>query len=62
MSGSPHIIGTRVETRALAALCKDGYDAKQVADLYPYLTAEQIDEALDLERQLEQNLSVSVAA
>jgi uncharacterized protein (DUF433 family) len=62
LSGSPHIIGTRVETRALAALCNDGYDARQVADLYPYLLAEQIDEALDLERQLEQNLSVPVAA
>jgi len=37
LSGSPHIVGTRVETRAIAALFDDGYDASQVADLYPYL-------------------------
>jgi uncharacterized protein (DUF433 family) len=62
LSGSPHIAGTRVETRAIAALLDDGYDAAQVGDLYPYLSAEQIDEALDLERQLAQNLSVATAA
>lgn len=62
LSGSPHIAGTRVETRAIAALFNDGYDAGQVAELYPYLSPEQIGEALDLERQLAQNLSVPVAA
>jgi uncharacterized protein (DUF433 family) len=62
LSGSPHIVGTRVETRAIAALLDDGYDAAQVGELYPYLSAEQIDEALDLERQLAQNLSVATAA
>jgi uncharacterized protein (DUF433 family) len=62
LSGSPHIAGTRVETRAIAALINDGYDALQVGDLYPYLSAEQIEEALDLEHQLAQNLSVPAAA
>jgi uncharacterized protein (DUF433 family) len=62
LSGSPHIAGTRVETRAIAALVNDGYDTSQVAELYPYLSAEQIAQALDLERQLAQNLSVPAAA
>ncbi len=62
LSGSPHIVGTRVETRAIAALFNDGYDANQVSELYPYLDAEQIAQALDLEQQLAQNLSVPAAA
>lgn len=62
LSGSPHIAGTRVETRAIAALFNDGYDASQVASLYPYLSTEQIAQALDLEQQLAQNLSVPAAA
>src|SRR5262245_4295076 len=39
LSGSPHIAGTRVETRAIASLFNEGYDATQVGDLYPYLSA-----------------------
>jgi len=62
LSGSPHIVGTRVETRAIAALINDGCNAAQVGELYPYLSADQIEEALDLERQLAQNLSVPTAA
>jgi uncharacterized protein (DUF433 family) len=62
LSGSPHIAGTRVETRAIAALFNDGYDARQVAGLYPYLSAQQIAQALDLEQQLAQNLSLPAAA
>jgi len=62
LSGSPHIAGTRVETRAIAALFNDGYDASQVAELYPYLGAEQIAQAVDLEQQLAQNLSLPAAA
>lgn len=62
LSGSPHIAGTRVETRAIAALFNDGYDASQVAELYPYLSTEQIVQALDLEQQLAQNLSLPAAA
>lgn len=56
ISGSPHIVGTRLETRALAALKDDGFDEGAIHELYPYVTSEQIAEALDLEAQLAENL------
>ena len=62
LSGSPHIAETRVETRALAALAEDGYSLEDIAKLYPYLALAQIQQALELEQQLAQNLSVPAAA
>jgi uncharacterized protein (DUF433 family) len=56
ISGSPHIAGTRLETRALAALRADGFDDGAIYELYPYVTSAQIGEALDLEAQLAENL------
>ena len=59
LSGAPHIIHTRLETRALSALARDGLDPDAIGNLYPYVTAEQIVQALELERQLEENLRVA---
>lgn len=56
LSGSPHVAHTRLETRALAALAHDGFDAEGIHRLYPYVSTQQIDQALDLERQLDDNL------
>jgi uncharacterized protein (DUF433 family) len=56
ISGSPHIVRTRLETRALAALSADGFEAGDINSLYPYVSAAQIEQALDLERQLADNL------
>jgi uncharacterized protein (DUF433 family) len=61
LSGSPHVVGTRVETRALAAPTQDGFDEAGIVDLYPYLTRTQVEQALDLEQQLTQNLLKSAA-
>jgi uncharacterized protein (DUF433 family) len=61
LGGSPHVRGTRVETCALAALADDGFDTQRIHDLYPYLTVEQIGQAIDLERQLTENLTRQVA-
>ncbi len=58
LTGSPHIVGTRLETRALAALAREGYDTDSIAVLYPHIGTEQIAQALDLEQQLTRNLSV----
>ncbi len=62
LSGSPHIVGTRLETRALHALVVDGLDVETVATFYPFASRAQIAEALDLERQLAANLAIRVAA
>jgi uncharacterized protein (DUF433 family) len=56
LSGSPHIIHTRLETRALAALAGDGYDVTTIHRLYPYVSPPQIEQAIDLEEQLAANL------
>ncbi len=56
LSGSPHVVHTRLETRALAALTADGFDVPRIHRLYPYVTPLQIEQALELEKQLEDNL------
>jgi uncharacterized protein (DUF433 family) len=62
LSGAPHIVHTRLETRALFALDRDGLYARAIRSLYPFLTDTQLAEALDLERQLEANLAIRDAA
>jgi uncharacterized protein (DUF433 family) len=61
LSGSPHVVHTRLETRALAALANDGFDVPAIQRLYPYVSAPQIEQALDLERQLSDNLTKRAA-
>lgn len=61
LSGSPHVQNTRIETRVLAALDRDGYDTSRIAHLYPALARDQIDQAIDLEHQLDANLKLKAA-
>ena len=56
VSGSPHVVHTRLETRVLAALAADGYPVDAIQRLYPDVTAAQIEQALELEGQLADNL------
>ena len=56
LSGSPHVQHTRIETRVLSALQRDGYDLPRIVRLYPVLARNQIDQSLDLEQQLDANL------
>lgn len=62
LSGAPHVVDTRLESRALAALARDGLDLEAIHRLYPFVSVEQIGDAIDLETQLAKNLNVSVAA
>jgi uncharacterized protein (DUF433 family) len=62
LSGSPHVVDTRLETSALHALERDGLGADTILSFYPYLTPGQLAEALDLEHQLAANLAISDAA
>jgi uncharacterized protein (DUF433 family) len=56
LSGEPHVQMTRVPTQTLATLARQGFDQARIAELYPALSPQNIDEALDLEVQLERNL------
>jgi uncharacterized protein (DUF433 family) len=62
LGGSPHVVGTRNETCAIAALVNDDFSVEGIHSLYPYLTREQIEQAIDLERQLDANLLHQTAA
>lgn len=59
LAGSPHIERSRIETQALAALARRGLEEESIYRLYPSIQRPAIDEALDLERQLSQNLSIA---
>lgn len=62
LGGSPHVGGTRNETCVIAALARDGFTTDGIVSLYPYLTPEQIEQAVDLEHQLDENLLLEAAA
>jgi len=51
VAGEPHIVGSRITSRTLAALRIRGFDPTVIADMYG-LDKESVDQALDLERQL----------
>jgi uncharacterized protein (DUF433 family) len=52
LSGEPHVHGSRITSQAIAALFFDGYNREQIIALYPKLSAAEVDECWDLERQL----------
>ena len=62
MSGAPHIVGTRLQTQSLYALAARGFQVEQLAKLYPFASREALCESLDLEKQLERNISLKRAA
>jgi uncharacterized protein (DUF433 family) len=55
LSGEPHIDGTRIATKKMAALVTDGIEPDEVLELYPDLTRRAVLEAIDLEKQLSAN-------
>ncbi len=57
LAGAPHVYRTRIETEALAALRWRGLEPRKIVQLYPVLERADVDEALDLERQLQPALA-----
>ncbi len=58
LAGAPHVHRTRIETEALAALARRGMSAGKIVRLYPVIEPGDVDQALDLERQLQPDLSL----
>jgi uncharacterized protein (DUF433 family)/DNA-binding transcriptional MerR regulator len=56
LGGSPHVVHTRLESQALGGLADSGLPKAKIYRLYPDIDRSAIDEALDLEDQLEHNL------
>jgi uncharacterized protein (DUF433 family) len=46
MTGRPCIRGIRVTVPTIVGLAASGHSKREILDLYPYLEAEDIDEAL----------------
>lgn len=59
LSGSPHIVNTRIETIAVSALRERGLDHEKIHQLYPIVAPVAIAEAIELERQLSDNLKAA---
>jgi len=57
LAGEPHVAGTRIASKRVAALVKDGLNVGQVVDLYPDLSASAVGECVDLEQQLQSNVA-----
>jgi len=53
LAGEPHVTGTRIASKMVAALVRDGLAENKVVRLYPDLSAESVLECIDLERQLQ---------
>lgn len=52
VGGEPHLVGTRLTTRTVAALSARGYPAQLIQELYPDDDPEALVEAIDLEERL----------
>ncbi len=52
VSGEPHLAGSRLTTRTVAALAERGFAPEQIAELYPHEDRLGLEEALELERSL----------
>lgn len=61
LAGEPHVLNTRVPTTMLDAMIERGYHPKEIVDLYPFLSAQSVNEARDLELQLRRNLHSEAA-
>ncbi len=59
LAGEPHIERTRVETRAIAALAERGYVSSEIQAMYPFVELPAVEDALDLERQLTENVRLA---
>lgn len=59
LSGEPHVLNTRLETSAIAALQRRGFTTEQLGELYPFANLAAIEQAIDLEDQLEANAAAA---
>ena len=55
LAGEPHVKGTRIASRMVAALVRDGLTEDHVVRLYPDLTKESVLDCINLEKQLQRN-------
>lgn len=52
LHGEPHVVDTRFASATLDALEVGGYTTRQIRRMYPDVSSDALDQALDLERSL----------
>jgi uncharacterized protein (DUF433 family) len=57
ISGAPHITGTRLPTQSIYTLKQRGFTVDKLTQLYPFASREALFDSIDLEEQLEGNLT-----
>lgn len=62
ISGAPHVSGTRLSTQSIYALRRRGFSMAHLARIYPFVAEDSLRDSVDLEEQLEQNVSLKRAA
>ena len=62
ISGAPHVVGTRLPTQSIFALARRGFDIERLAQIYPFIDRQALGDSIDLEEQLNKNLSLKRAA
>lgn len=59
LAGAPHVRDTRIETQVLAALAARGMNIERVRSFYPVIAYAEVEQALDLEHELQPNLAIA---
>lgn len=59
LAGAPHVHRTRIETEALAALRRRGLTVGKITALYPAIDTADVEDALDLECELQPDLALA---
>jgi uncharacterized protein (DUF433 family) len=59
LAGAPHVHRTRIETEALAALRRRGMTVGKITALYPAIDMADVEDALDLECELQPDLALA---
>jgi len=58
ISGAPHVAGTRLPTLSVYALAKRNFGVERIAKIYPFIDPKALSESIDLEEQLQKNLTL----
>lgn len=52
LHGEPHVLDTRISTAVLYELHREGYSREQIRRMYPDVSADALDQAIELEQSL----------
>jgi uncharacterized protein (DUF433 family) len=61
ISGAPHIEGTRLPTQSISVLAERGFTLEELAGIYPFASLEALKDSIELEKQLQLNVSLRAA-